>query len=87
MIGYGSLDDVLGTLELAVSQHEYLAGKSFSAADVYLGSQLAWGMMFGTIEKRASFETYVERLVKRPAARRAREIDDALMAQGSRPTA
>ncbi len=36
-------------------------------------------MMFGTIEKRPAFERYYERLAARPAARRANEIDDALM--------
>jgi len=36
-------------------------------------------MMFGTFEKRPSFEAYVKRINARPAAVRAREIDDALM--------
>ena len=34
--------------------------------------------MFGTIEKRPAFESYVARLRERPAAIRASEIDDAL---------
>ncbi|HEX3429626.1 MAG TPA: glutathione S-transferase family protein [Rhizomicrobium sp.] len=78
MAGFGSMEDVLKTLEYAVSQ-SYLVGDSFSAADLYLGSHLAWGMQFGTIEKRPAFERYVARLMVRPAAVRAREIDDALM--------
>jgi glutathione S-transferase len=78
MAGFGSMDDVLKTLDHAVSQ-SYLVGDSFTAADLYLGSHLAWGMQFGTIEKRPAFERYVGRLMVRPAAVRAREIDDALM--------
>jgi glutathione S-transferase len=78
MAGFGSMDDVLRTLEHAVSQ-SYLVGDSFTAADLYLGSHLAWGMQFGTIEKRPAFERYVGRFLNRPAAVRAREIDDALM--------
>jgi glutathione S-transferase len=38
-------------------------------------------MMFGTIEKRPAFEEYFGRLAARPAAVRAREIDDALIAE------
>ena len=69
----------------AVSRSDYIAGDRFTAADVYAGSQIGWGMMFGGIEKRPAFERYWERIGTRPAALRAREIDDALMP--SRPGA
>lgn len=55
---------------------EEICGEQFTAADVYVGSQLGWGMMFGTIEKRPLFETYVERLYARPAARQANRINE-----------
>ncbi|MCC6781016.1 MAG: glutathione S-transferase family protein [Hyphomicrobiales bacterium] len=80
MAGYGSLDDVVATLEGALSGHEYIAGDRFSAADVYVGSQLIWGMQFGTLPKRSVFEQYGQRLTARSAAKRAREIDDELSA-------
>ena len=80
MVGYGSLADVLEALEAAVSEREYLVGDRFTAADVYVGSHIGWGMEFGTIDKRPAFERYFERLGARPAAVRAREIDDALAA-------
>ncbi len=80
MVGYGSREQVIETLEHAVSQAEYLVGASFTAADLYLGAQLGWGMQFGTIDRRPAFEAYVSRLINRPAAARAREIDDALIA-------
>jgi glutathione S-transferase len=79
MMGYGSLADTLNALEGAVSQGAYIAGDSFTAADVYVGSQIGFGMQFGTIEKRAAFERYWDRLSKRPTALRAKQIDDALM--------
>ena len=79
MAGYGTFEDVMTALEQAVSGSNYLCGDQFTAADLYLGSQLGWGMMFGTIDKRPAFEDYVGRLQCRPAAIRAREIDDALM--------
>lgn len=78
MAGYGSFADVMNALENAVSQGPYVAGDSFTAADVYFGSQIGWGLQFGTIEKRPAFERYWERISRRPAALRAKEIDDAL---------
>jgi glutathione S-transferase len=85
MAGYGTYEDVMNALEQAVSGGPYLCGEQFTAADVYLGSQIGWGMQFGTVEKRAAFETYFARLVDRPAAVRAREIDDALTPPQMRP--
>ncbi len=79
MAGYGSYDETVTALEQAVSHSPYLCGDQFTAADVYVGSQIGWGMMFGAIEKRPAFSDYVGRLQSRPAARRAREIDDAAM--------
>lgn len=80
MVGFGSLARVLDTLEQAVTGRQFLAGDRFSAADLYVGSHLIWGMGFGTIEKRPAFEAYVAPLKARPAAIRAAEIDDALVA-------
>ena len=78
--GYGCIEDMLNALEQAVTGKQYLAGDKFSAADVYVGSQIGWGMMFGTIEKRPAFEAYWAGISQRPAAKRASEIDDALIA-------
>jgi glutathione S-transferase len=77
MAGYGNLALVLDTLEAAVAKAPYIAGPSFTAADVYLGSQLGFGLQFGMIEKRPAFVDYTGRLTARPAAIRAKEIDDA----------
>ena len=78
-VGYGSLDAVLNALEGALSRGDYLVGDRFTAADLYVGAQLGWGMQFGTIEKRPVFERYAGRINNRPAAIRARELDDALL--------
>ncbi len=86
MVGYGSLEDVISALETALSGHEYLVGDRFTAADVYVGAHIGWGMSFGTIEKRPAFERYFERISTRAAAVRAREIDDALLS-GNRQAA
>ncbi len=80
MLGFGSYEDVMDALELAIGEREYLLGDRFSAADVYFGAHIGWGLMFGSIEKRPAFERYSARLQARPAAVRAREIDDGLIA-------
>jgi glutathione S-transferase len=85
MAGYGNLAHVVNALEAAVSKTPYLTGESFTAADLYLGSQISYGMMFNIIEKRPAFETYWARIADRPAAIRARQIDDALMAEHKPP--
>jgi glutathione S-transferase len=79
MAGYGSYEETIDALESAVGRGPYICGEQFTAADVYVGSQIGWGLMFGSIEKRPAFEQYVGRLMARPAAKRAGEIDDAAM--------
>jgi glutathione S-transferase len=80
MAGFGSYELTLDTLEKAVEGVEYLVGGRFSAADVYIGSQIGLGLRFGSIPKRPAFEAYANRVHARPASVRAREIDDALLA-------
>ena len=77
MAGYGSLAQVIDVLESTVSRSDYLVGDSFTAADLYLGAHIGWGMQFGWLEKRPAFKRYWDRISNRPAAVRAREIDDA----------
>jgi glutathione S-transferase len=80
MMGYGTFEDTMDTLEKAVAGG-WLAGGRFSAADVYIGAQLGWGLQFGTMDKRPAFVSYVEQVEARPAFIRAKSIDDELMAQ------
>jgi glutathione S-transferase len=79
MVGYGSFAKVLDVLEGVIGQAPYLVGDGFTAADLYVGSQLGFGLQFGMIEKRPAFVEYTERLAARPAAIRAKGIDDALV--------
>jgi glutathione S-transferase len=79
MVGYGSFAAVMDTVEQLTSGEAYLLGAEFSALDVYLGSQIGFGLQFNSIEKRPAFERYWERVAQRPARLRAVEIDDALI--------
>lgn len=78
--GYGSFAAVMDALSSAVQAGPFIAGERFSAADVYVGSQIGWGLQFGTVEKRPEFVAYWSRIADRPAHRKATELDDALMA-------
>jgi glutathione S-transferase len=85
MVGWGDHADLMRGLESAVAGRDYIAGDTFSAADVYVGSSIIWGMQFGSIEKRPVFEAYAARLQSRPAYIRATEIDDKLVAAMAPP--
>ncbi|MFN3727805.1 MAG: glutathione S-transferase family protein [Allosphingosinicella sp.] len=85
MAGYGTFEDVMDALEGAVSSGTYICGDQFTAADVYVGAQIGWGLQFGTIDKRPAFEDYFARLRDRPAAVRANQLDDEAMAHVQRP--
>jgi glutathione S-transferase len=78
MVGYGSYERALDVVAQAVTSGPYVAGSRFSAADVYLGSHLIWGMQFGTLPKRAEFEDYAAKLTIRPAYLEAKRVDEAL---------
>ncbi len=79
MAGYGSFEAAMDGLEAAVAGKTFIAGDRFSAADVYVGSQIGWGLQFGSIEKRPAFEAYWAGLSERPAYVKAKGIDMALM--------
>ncbi|WP_231758524.1 glutathione S-transferase family protein [Microbulbifer elongatus] len=78
MVGYGSYAAVLDTLSSWFMKHTYVTGERFTAADVYVGAQIAWGLQFGTIEKRIEFIDYANRVTGREAYKRANAKDDAL---------
>ena len=80
MVGYGSREQVIDTLDKTLQGSDYLAGNRFTAADLYVGAQIGWGLQFGTIDKRPAFEAYLGRIMSRPAAARAKDIDDGLIA-------
>lgn len=82
MVGYGSYARTMKTLEtLFADGREWVCGERFTMADVYVGSQIDWGLNFGTIAPNVDFVGYVERIQKRPAYRAAKAIDHALIAE------
>jgi len=77
MFGYGNYELVVDVLDRLLSSRPYATGDRFTAADVYLGSQIGWTVMFGMLPKRDSFLAYIERVQGREAYKRAWALDDA----------
>lgn len=84
--GYGSFDLMRSTLIKAVSREPFICGDQFTAADVYVGSQVGWGLQFGTLPPSPELEAYRDRVYARPAYARANELDNAAMAEQSPET-
>jgi glutathione S-transferase len=80
-LGYGRYEDLIATLETAITPGPYILHERFSAADVYIGSQIGFGMMTKTLEPRPSFQNYVGRLLQRPAYKRFEEQSEKLVAR------
>jgi glutathione S-transferase len=77
MLGYGNFDTTMNVLAKAVEKGPWLMGDQFTAADVVIGANIRWGMIFKMIPERPEFTAYAERIAARPAARRAEEKDKA----------
>jgi glutathione S-transferase len=80
MLGYGDFDTTMNVVAKAVEKGPYLMGEQFTAADVVIGSNIRWGMIFKMIPERPEFTAYAARLAARPAAQRATKADEALAA-------
>jgi glutathione S-transferase len=81
MFGYGTFDTVVSVLDELFSLRDYVCGDRFTAADVYVGSQIMFPMQFGMLPERDSFVRYRERLQSRDAYQRANRIDEQIIAQ------
>ena len=79
MLGYGNFDQMVDVLAGAVAGKAFIAGDTFTAADVYVGSQIDWGLQFGSLPALPAFEAYAKALREREAYTRAKAIDAALM--------
>jgi len=76
MFGYGNFERTIAVLDELLTRRDYVCGNRFTAADVYLGSQIMFPLQFGMLPERESFLGYRDRLQARPAYKRASEMDD-----------
>ncbi|HET8534898.1 MAG TPA: glutathione S-transferase family protein [Sphingomicrobium sp.] len=80
MFGYGNFDKVVAVLDELFSLRDFVCGDRFTAADVYVGSHLMFGMQFNLIPEKESFTRYRDRLTAREAFRRGAELDEKAQA-------
>ena len=81
MFGYGNFDRAIAAMDELLSRHDYVCGDRFTAADVYVGSQIMFPLQFKMVPERDSFLRYRDRLSARPAYQRANEIDERIIAE------
>ena len=79
MAGYGNYDLVISVIDDFLAGRDYVCGDTFTAADVYVGSQIDFGLQFKTLEATDNFSAYAERMRARAAYQAAKKIDIALM--------
>ena len=78
-LGFGNYEKTISTLELALENGPFICGEQFTAADVYVGSHVYWGLQFGTLENRESFTAYAERMLSRPKLQSMQQQNQARM--------
>lgn len=81
MVGWGSYERTINALEAHFKANAFVCGDRFTMADVYVGSQVDWGLTFGTMPPNEAFVAYAERLQQRPGYAAAKAIDNALIAE------
>ena len=81
MFGYGNFEKAVAAIDEMLSLRDYVCGDRFTAADVYVGSQIMFPLQFGMLPERDSFLRYRDRLHGRAAYNRANEIDEKIIAE------
>ena len=85
MVGWGSYERTMAALDGHFAANRFVCGDRFTLADVYVGSQVDWGLTFGSIAPTEAFVGYAERLQARPAYKAAKAIDNQLIEASQRP--
>jgi glutathione S-transferase len=80
-LGYGRYEDMVKVLEQAIKPGPYILGERFSAADLYISSQIGFGLMVKTLEASPAFQAYTARCTDRPAYQRAMAKTEELTAK------
>lgn len=76
MVGFGTFEDTLNTVQQGLLGGPWLCGNHFTAADLYLATQLGWAMSEGVVPERPGFADFVATAFQRPAALRAKAFND-----------
>ncbi|CAJ0776526.1 Glutathione S-transferase GST-6.0 [Ralstonia psammae] len=75
---YGDFDTVIAAINAQLAKGPYLLGDRFTAADVLWGAALDWITMFKLMPETPVVRAYIDRILARPAIKRAQTADLAL---------
>lgn len=84
MPGFGTYQRTVDAFEAMLDGRDFVCGERFTMADVYVGSQIDWGLAFQSIPSRPAFEAYAERVRAREAYKAAKAIDMQLIAEAQK---
>lgn len=76
--GWGTFDDMLRVIADSMADRQWLLGDRFTAADVMVGSSVAYMRMFDMLPDIAPLNAYADRCVARPAYQRAQAKEVSL---------
>lgn len=79
--GWGTWEELLATLEQAVTPGPWLLGERFTMADVVLGATMRWMLLFKMLEPRQAFTDYAARLEARAALVRADAVNKGILVE------
>ncbi|MBX9883443.1 MAG: glutathione S-transferase family protein [Novosphingobium sp.] len=79
MAGFGTYERTIAVMDGLLSGRDWICGARFTMADVYVGSQIDWGLNFGSIPPEPSFVAYADRLRTRAGYQAAKAIDRDLI--------
>lgn len=78
---YGDFDTVVNVITAQLGKGPYLLGERFTAVDVLWGAALNWITMFQLVPETPVVRAYIDRILARPAIRRAQAADEALASE------
>jgi glutathione S-transferase len=76
--GFGTYEEMLATISFAIGKGPWILGEQFTMVDFVFGGTLRYMLTFGMLDKRPEYEAYVARLNARPAAMKAKAINDRI---------
>jgi glutathione S-transferase len=78
-VAWGSFADMERTVVAGVEANGWIAGDQFTAADVYVCSNLHWGLLMDLFPKDGPIAAYVTRCAARPALKRALAMEEGFI--------
>lgn len=75
-VAWGSFAEMERVVTEGVTAGPYLLGEQFTAADVLVGSNLHWGVLWKLFPEKGAVADYVARCAARPGLKRAIEIEE-----------